>query len=323
MYNIRCPLCGDTQKNYNEGHLYIKIDTETDFGMPFICFKCNESGVINEYMLDQLLCDDKELRIGINQLNKKYKNYDKKGINEETVLSFDFEIPDIERDERKISYVENRLGIHFTQEDCRDIKIITSVYDFLVHNEIKKTAFKKDIMNILQKDYVGFLSNGNSHILFRDVTNSHKYSWIKYPITKQSQKNKIFYSISKEIDLFADEDITINLSEGVMDALGIAYHFGYKYQNALNIATTNKYYDSMVFRLIDMGFIGSHITVNIWSDNDNDFNKNKSNNTSTEYYRKILGKYKPVFKEINIYHNIKSKDYGVRKDDIILKKERL
>ena len=129
--------------------------------------------------------------------------------------------------------------------------------------------------------------------------------------------------MSKELNLFEDREITINLSEGVMDAIGVAYHFGYKDANALNIATTNKYYDSMMFRLVDMGFIGSHITVNIWSDNDDDFNNKKSNNTSTEYYRNIIGKYKPLFKEINIYHNIKSKDYGVRKDNIILKKERL
>ena len=323
MYNIRCPLCGDTQKNYNEGHLYIKIDTETDFGMPFICFKCNESGVINGHMLDELLCDDPELKLGINQLNKRFKNYDKKGINEDCPISFDYEIPDRERDERKIGYVEGRLGVHFTDEDCKNMKMVTSIYDFLVHNEIKKTAFSKEVMMFLQKDYVGFLSNGNSHILLRDVTDTHKYPWIKYPITKQSQKNKIFYAMSTEIDLFANKDITINLSEGVMDALGIAYHFGYKDQNALNIATTNKYYDAMMFRLIDMGFIGSHITVNIWSDNDDDFNRKKSNNTSTEYYRKILSKYKPVFKEINVYHNIKSKDYGVIKDNIILKKERL
>ena len=323
MYNIRCPLCGDTQKRYNEGHLYIKIDRESEFGMPYICFKCNESGVINRHMLDELLCDDDELIKGVQQLNKKLKNYDRKGINEETIVSFDYEIPDLERDERKINYVENRLGLHFTNEECREMKMITSIYDFLLHNEIKKTAFNKEVMMLLQKDYVGFLSSGNSHVLFRDVTDTHEYSWIKYPITKQSQRNKIFYAMDKEIDLFADEDITINLSEGVTDTLGIAYHFGYKDKNALNIATTNKYYDAMMFRLIDMGFIGSHITVNIWSDNDNDFNKKKSNDTSTEYYRKILSKYKPIFKEINVYHNIKSKDYGVRKDDIILKKERL
>ena len=57
-----------------------------------------------------------------------------------------------------------------------------------------------------------------------------------------------------------------------------------------------------------------------YSDNDNMFNKKKSNDTSVEYYRDKLGKFKNIFKKINVYYNLKNKDYGIPKEDIILKR---
>ena len=179
-------------------------------------------------------------------------------------------------------------------------------------------------MNVLEDHYVGFLSNGNSHILFRDITDKESHPWIKYPIQKESLRNIVFYSIKNEIDIFTDKEITINLSEGVMDAIGIAYHFDMQKENIMNISVAGKKYNNIIYKLIGLGLVGSNITVNIFSDNDEMFgNKKNNDHTTLAYYKKALRKYTPLFKKINVYYNMKNKDYGVRKEEISLKKNML
>ena len=166
----------------------------------------------------------------------------------------------------------------------------------------------------MEDKYVGFLSNNNSHILFRDTTDSQKIRWYKYPILKESANQKIFYSMKSSVDLYTQEKIIINLSEGVMDCLSIAYNLNNTGDNALNIAVCGKFYIKMIKRLIGMGFIGDNIIINIYSDKDYTFD------TSLESHKRILKRYKYLVKEINIYYNLLNKDCGVPKDNIKLQK---
>ena len=176
---------------------------------------------------------------------------------------------------------------------------------------------------MLEKDYVGFLSFGNSHILFRDITNTHKYPWIKYPIDEMSRKNRVFYGVASLVDVFTRDPITINLSEGVMDAIGIKYHFHYEGNNVFNLAVCGQNYNSIILHLISIGVFGSNVTLNIFSDNDKEFNDNKVIGSSEKMHRKYLQKYKGLFDTINLYYNIIGKDYGVKKESIELEKIRI
>ena len=65
--------------------------------------------------------------------------------------------------------------------------------------------------------------------------------------------------------------------------------------------------------------------LNIFSDNDQVFNKGKKNNydTTIMFYRKALVEYLPLFREINVYYNTIYKDYGTTKDNISLKRYRI
>ena len=45
-YQTRCPYCGDTQKNFNDGHLYIKINPNDNLPIVYNCFKCPAHGVL-------------------------------------------------------------------------------------------------------------------------------------------------------------------------------------------------------------------------------------------------------------------------------------
>lgn len=321
-YKTRCPYCGDTKKSLRDGHFYVKINPEDDFIMGFNCFRCGETGIINDETID-LMGGDEELKQHIQILNKNSRRKNKKLIlSEQELLYFDFQyvMPDYTKEyqRRKLEYIENRLGITLGDEDMKSYKIITSLSSFLKENGIHEYPFERGILNMIERNYVGFLSNGNSHIIFRDITEKEKFQSIKYPITQECMRNKIFYTVSgNNLDIFTKDEITINIAEGVMDIIGVSEHFQQKKENTMNIAVTGKYYEIMLSRLIKMGLVGSNITINIYSDNDMMYgNKKNAYTTSYEYYKKTLSKFKPLYKKINIFYNMKAKDFGYPKEKI-------
>lgn len=321
-YVTRCPYCGDSTHTLNTGHLYMMIDVDNNSKIPYYCQKCPHSGVVDLELLELLGCIDEEIKNGITQLNK----YGKSKISqdkENQFLYFERQMPETQRYPNKLKYVEKRLGIPITNADVNRMKVITSLYDFLLLNEIKESPFKSNMCMILERDYIGFLSAGNSHILFRDLTEKHEYPWIKYPIEEECRKNRVMYSISDNVDVFGKDTITVNLCEGVMDALGIHYHLMGDNENVMNIAVGGRNYNTTIKHLISIGVIGSNVKVNLYIDNDAVYNnEDGSKRFSKREYRYLL-KYKPLFNQINLFLNLKHKDYGVSKDLIITKKMRL
>jgi hypothetical protein len=318
-YRTRCPFCGDSDKEYT-GHLYIRINPDDNFNPVFHCFKCEESGILNAENLSTFDIDDIDLKSKLAILNKTAKKMDSKNISDGSRNRyFDYKLPEIKRG-TKTKYIENRLGLSFNDEQFKRMKIITSLKDFLILNGIKKITCKNQMAFMLEDHYVGFLSFGNSHILFRDITGKEKIKWIKYPITEESKENRLFYSMEASIDVLSTEPMTINLSEGVLDTLSACYNLGFDDSNTMHISVSGKYYDRLLLYLIDLGLVGSNITVNIFSDNDEMYNKKNNNPTTVEYYGKLLKNYKHLYGQVNVYYNLAGKDIGVPRQEISLKK---
>jgi hypothetical protein len=175
----------------------------------------------------------------------------------------------------------------------------------------------------LEDHYIGFLSFGSSYILFRDVTDRENIRWFKYPITKESKESRCFYSMSSNVDILSTDPININLTEGVFDILSAYYNLSYNTSNDINIAVCGKGYSSILEYLVSIGIVGGNITVNIFSDNDAVFNKKAKVSTNVKFYKKAFSKLKYLFKEINVYYNLKSKDIGVIPSDITLQKYKI
>ena len=312
-YQTRCPYCGDTQKNFNDGHLYMRINPNDNFPIVYNCFKCPAQGILKYTDLELFGIEDLNCREGLQNLNKSADKFSASSYQIKD-LFFEYKIPS-PNNKKKINYIENRLGLKFTDEDLKNMKVITSLRDFLLLNDIHKVTCKPNFAKLLDRDYVGFLNNNNAYILFRDVTEKNKISWFKYPITEESRGQRNFYSIKSEIDLYTDEKITINLSEGVMDCLSIAYNLeGNNSDNVLNVAICGKYYMGILKYLIGLGFVGDNICVNIYSDNDH------TEDTSIEYYKRVYKKFSYLFGSFNIFYNLEYKDCGVPKDKILLQK---
>ena len=309
QFRTRCPYCGDSQKNINTGHLYLKINPHDDNPIMYYCHKCPASGILKYSDLELLGLEGDELKNGISTLNQ---NAPSRPI-EPKEQQFDFKLPE-PNELNKLKYVERRLGRAFSAEELKKMKIITSFKHFLLLNGIKSVTCKPYLARLLEDKYVGFLSTNNSHILFRDITDSNDISWFKYPILPESIGQKVMYSIESSLDLYSDKDIIINLSEGVMDCLSVAYNLNNDKDNILNMAVCGKYYNKVIERLLHMGLVGDNVIINIYSDNDH------TRDTSFSWYRKIFKRYRDLVKEINVYYNLLSKDCGVPPNRIKLKK---
>lgn len=327
-YRTRCPYCGDSQKNLNTGHLYIRINPSDNFPMVWNCFKCNEHGVVTQSFLSMMDINDMGLKENILSLNKtsdKLKAH--KFLNNEKTIFFDYTLPEVIRD-KKIAYIEKRLGVRLTDEEIIDMKIITSFREFLIQNNIKTLLMPDNIAHRVEDHFIGFLTYGNSHILFRDITEKDQFRWLKYPITEESKQGRVFYTISGSLDIFTKDNIIINLSEGILDILSAYKNLDYNNPNTMNIAVCGKRYDTVLNYLTSLGLVGDNIIVNIFADNDKVFNEKSKDkktyySTTVDYFRKVFKKYKYLYKEVNIYYNVKSKDIGVSKDQIALRKHRL
>lgn len=319
-YRIRCPFCGDSQRNLNTGHMYIRINPLDNFPMVYNCFKCTEHGIVNKEFLNVMDIDDYNLLSSVVSLNKNSSNFKAhKFINGDKTIIFEYKRPEFTRS-KKTLYIENRLGVDISDSDLNKLKVITSLKDFLLYNDIHELTCDKRWANKIEDHYVGFLTFGNSHILFRDITDSEEYSWIKYPITNESKQCQAFYSIESEIDIFTKEKLIINLAEGIMDIASSYLNLGYNNPNTMNIAVCGKHYVSILTKLVNMGFVGENIELNIFSDNDAEFNKKNNAPTDIEYFSKIMHRMKHLYGRTNIYYNTLYKDIGVSKEKISLKK---
>ena len=321
----RCPFCGDSQKNLNTGHLYIRINIDDNLPMLYNCFKCGEHGVVNQRFLDLLEVENTmDISTELRKFNKYSDNFSaSKFINGVTTLIFDYKLPLFERG-KKTEYVEKRLGRHIPDEGLRKMKVITSLKEFLILNGIKESTLT-DLrwLNAIEDHYVGFLTYGNSYILFRDITGKEQLSWLKYPITVKSKETRAFYTIESTLDIFTKDKITINLAEGVMDIASAFTNLEYDGDNILNIAICGRQYTSTLEWLISMGLIGDNIDINIFADNDKTYNMKNKSPTDLKYFNTLFNRYKYLFRSVTIYYNGAYKDIGVPLNQIALEKYRL
>lgn len=322
-YVVRCPYCGDSP-DIKKAHFYITVHMDDQSPILYNCFRCPAGGVLTAEVMQKLELQGESLYKGVRKLNKNAVHYDKKSIGAKgQVLLFGHTLPDIQ-DGPKLEYIRKRLGIDFTIDDFKRMKVVTSLKAFLIQNKIKKLTCPDRVAHFYERCFVGFLSHGGGYLLLRDVTGQSHIPWIKYPITSKSKEGVTFYSLESSIDIFTKENIVVNLAEGVFDILGVSYHFQKSEPNTINIAVTGKQYESAIYYLIHTGILGSNVTINIFSDNDRQFNqKNHGDDTSIEYYQKTFAHIKLLFKSIYVYYNEIGKDYGVPKNQICLIRQKL
>ena len=306
----RCPYCGDSSKNQNTGHFYIRISPNDNLPILYNCFRCPAKGILDKDTMELLGITDRDLLDGA---GKVAKTSDKNAGNnpDRPSIIFNYELPK-EYDRRKIQYIEDRLGREFSNQELEDCKVITSLRAFLIKNDIHTITTKPEVARYLESNFVGFVTTTGTQILFRNTDEDAKIRWFKYSLLQSENMIRPYYAISSMVDLFTQDEIRINISEGVFDCMGIAYGLDQIKDNTLNIATCGKFYGNMMKEMMHKGFIGNNVKYHIYADNDG------SEGTDINYLRNTLSQYIPLTNVIYVHYYVIEKDCGVQKDKIKL-----
>lgn len=314
---VKCPICGEGSKKHDHAHCYVGMINN---GPPLVyhCFMNECSGVVTPEFLRSLEIYNNELESILNIFNKSYTKNNEverkihriKKIKENIQIP---EIPDNEFNDAKLKYMQCRLAVKFNYQNLQNLKIIFSLEDFLKVNKIEPNmAYKRKLLNILNQDYVGFLSSQNDYIVFRNTKENKNLRYFKYDIFGSIERSNIIYTVpGTQCDIFSNS-VNLNIAEGPFDALGIYCHL-YKGDKVNNIyaACCGSGYLNAIKYFLKLGFI-HNLNVNIYSDSD----KNPM------YYNKIkvFDEIPPWVNQINVYYNTLSKDYGVPRKYIEIEK---
>ena len=291
-FRTRCPFCGDSMKNLNTGHFYMRIDPDDNLPVVYNCFKCNSSGRVDKEFLSKL-----GIKTSLtSQLSKQ--RYSKIGTIKKMNIDLVTGTPILNSPQTR--YIENRLEQKCEYDDYDRFKIIWNM------NERRNHISDQRILNTLpsMNDSISFISDDRSCILTRSFYNSEN-RWRKIKIMNSNSKS--FYTIKSTLDLFTSDVITVNIAEGVIDIISVYKNFN-DGANSVYIASLGSDYISALEYMMMKGFVGGNVVIKIYIDSDID-------ERSLKYQ---LRKYKWLFNRIIILKNIKSKDVGVPIDQIKL-----
>ena len=309
--SVRCPFCGDTKKDAKHTHFYITIDKRRlEEPIFYNCFLCNTSGIMTQDVLRMLDIHDINITTSMKVFNKSIK-----GRIVELALrdnNHQMKVPvakDTKLNRKKLKYLNDRLMIDIDFEKASELKVVFDLEEFLKVNEIEDVTCNSSKAIDLRDNYIGFLSVRNETINFRQVIKSPNKRYEKYPIFKELDNTRKFYSIPTKIDVLSTDLATINIAEGPFDALGIFFHvLDCDMERSIVTAATGSGFKSVVQYFVQQGVVGDNIILNLFVDNEED----KTN----RYYKKQLGNLTEWFGETNIIRNTKSKDMGVPKYQI-------
>lgn len=310
----RCPFCGDS-KDTSHGHLYILgLNADSEYDPNYYCQKCRTQGFIDNFFLDlmNLYDSDLELLARKHKINKS-KNKSKTGLKENNKIISKL-MPPLNNSYtvEKIKMFEDRMGIKLTTQKILDYRMVFNLKDYLDYNNVRGITRHKMMIDVLDKQYLGFLSINSEFINMRNLGEINKYNlrYENYNVYGIQDNTKRFYIISNKIDV--TRDVTINIAEGVYDIIGIREHiFNCEDDNVIYAACLGVGYNNLIKYFTKKGILFGN--YNIYSDS----------GIPISEYREMKRELKStVFGEFNVYYNTNPnmKDYGTTKDNIKLKK---
>lgn len=305
--SIRCPYCGDSIKSKLSAHLYIQLTPP----FKFYCHKCNTSGILNNQTMRDLGVFENELSVELQKTNQRLKS----GLNFKQNIKIEIPklpIVDSESSKNSVNYFNSRFNFNYGNKYIVEkFKAITDAEAFFTLNRIKvKPGIGYDF-----KNSIGFLSSDGSHVVFRDISGNQRKRYFNLNLSPEKDEiaNKI-YNIKSGIDVLT-EQITIVITEGIFDIIGVYEHF-YKgtpeEKNTIFAAACGRGFNAVIGTYIRLGFLD--LKVIIYSDSDVPI-------TSLKYLKESSIFTKNIAEEI--YYNKLEKDFGVPKGKIELQKARI
>lgn len=312
-FATRCVLCGDSKKDPNKKRLYIKLDpTDPTQPVGFRCFNCMEHGIVTADMLRKIGIGDNACTDALKEINSQaaHLSGSQKTNKYRKMRTTPVEVPPLTKDPicmRKAIYLyKERIGHSIPIDDLPSLKIIWKLTDFLKLNHLNINSTWRGYIQMIDDDYIGFLSIRNEYIIFRDITGKNKMRYIKYGVVKGMENASSYYGVENSFSILTLDPVDIVIAEGPFDIIGILYHlYGGNTANRKFISASEGDFENPLMYYINQGLVGDNIHVKCYVDNDTVGN-----------YHKLISRIKPYVGSISFYHNTKYKDFGVSKDMI-------
>lgn len=247
----RCHICGDS-RDQSKAHMYIGL--RNDGKICYNCFKCNSGGYVDGKFLRDIGCYDTDIINACttqNNVKFDYNSPNKSIVN--NIYYRNLYIPNIDmRNEfsvKKLQYLEKRTGVAFGPYDPQKFKIVLNIKEFLLYNNIDRFTRNEDLVDLLDKFFIGFLSTDNKYVILRRLIPSGKlpeyidYRYLNYNIYGRDDGVK-FYTVPGMID--TTKTIEIHVAEGVFDILSVYLNLLPYNSNAICGAICGKSYKSIL-----------------------------------------------------------------------------
>lgn len=306
----RCHICGDS-RDPSDAHMYIGL--RPDGKIAYNCFKCNAGGIVTRQFLKDLACYDENL-ITMCEIQNKTSNGKSPYSGRISIINSNKLIIPISTNEfamRKLDYLSRRFGLRFNAQDAARFKIILNLKDFLNINNITNYTRHPDMVDALDKFFIGFLSMDNRYVMMRRLVPDGKlpkfidYRYVNYDIFGAESQGVKYYAIPNVVDI--TRPMEIHIAEGAFDILSSYFFVAPMGINAAFIAIGGKAYENAIkFLLSQYGFIG--FILHIYADADVD----------DRMFIKIKNMLSPFNIPVFIHRNQVSgeKDFGVSMDKI-------
>lgn len=296
QYRIRCPICGDSQKDPRDSHCYIKCSYDANEPLLYICFKCNSRGMVGKRFLERLNLDQNV----INQVSTK--RYNRISSFKKTDVNIITGTPML--GSKQAAYVETRLGDTFSLDDLDRFKIVwdmRNIFPYIYDQRVKNSMPNNN-------ESISFISHDKSMLLTR-FFDDEKGRWRKIKLFPSDGKS--LYTIKSQFNLFDVGNTCVYIAEGIMDILSVYRMTERGAGNKAYIATLGSDYLTGVEYAISKGMIGDDMEIYIDSDVDE------------KALIMSLKKYKWLYRSIRVFRNTRSKDVGVPIKDINLMSRRV
>lgn len=274
-----CPICGDMKY-----HLYLYININSDDAIRWNCFKCHKGGLMTQEYLDKF-----ELGMTVPRFKGKKRldiSHSVKSVGSRTTICDTDDVSAISK------YIESRVGVYPTIEDLNKFDYIVNprkyVMDYLGDEKIRMIG-NRHWFKMTNGNIVGRVPEGDDS----------PRRWLKYDSNRINTTG--LYRINQAF--YIDKRINVCIAEGVMDVIGLYYN--YPIENAVYIAALGSNYKAGIQYVIDRGIYGDSVNIKIFKDADIDLS-----------LINIPRRMRELFASIEIYENLKSKDTGVRKEEM-------
>lgn len=307
-----CKYCPDS-RDPTHGHMYIKVPQSDSDPILFHCFKCNTSGLVDSRSLMEWGIYDPVMGVEIDKLNKKASRYKKYNKYSRIWYPFVNHITNIDLANRKLEYLNTRIGTNLSITECLAQKIVLNLKDVLDFNMISSYTRHPSIIDQLNWNFIGFLSLDNNFINMRRICDegivykSIDSRYINYNIHDKHDNTEKMYILPTSLDLTNPERVHIHIAEGPFDILSIKYNLRKFDTNSIFAAITGSGYKGLVLYLINV-FQIFYFDIHLYLDNDKD----------SDITYELLNIVRPygsiIYEHRNLYPN--EKDFGVPLDRI-------